>query len=175
SQEMLENALQHPKVLYSIHEAEKLKFDNNSFDIITFAGSLYYAKSQKVVDEVVRVSKMGTKVILYDFEILLNDILAKLQFEPGQSNTYNHQEDFSGLQCETMVLVSKKKEKIYLAIEAEQLSHLILSVKEQFIFFRELFMENDVHKALTTKLKNAYSLEKFQIEATIFYSQYHVV
>ena len=72
---MLKKAITHPKVDYQIFDGKSLSFDSNQFDIITFAGSLFYAKSQIILDEVVRVGKPGSKILVYDFELFLHEIL----------------------------------------------------------------------------------------------------
>ena len=57
SYEMLEKTIFHPKVNYLYLENEKLPFHENSFDIITFAGSWYYTQSQMLLKEVIRIAK----------------------------------------------------------------------------------------------------------------------
>ena len=69
SKEMLSNATPHPSISYNCFDGANLPFRENQFDLITFAGSLFYAKSQRLLNEVIRVSKLGTRVLVYDFEI----------------------------------------------------------------------------------------------------------
>lgn len=54
STEMLSGALTHPHVDYVFFDQERIDFPDNSFDVVTLAGSLFYAKSQILLDEILR-------------------------------------------------------------------------------------------------------------------------
>lgn len=174
SNAMLLNAHSHPKIEYQNYAGKNLKFGNNSFDIITFAGSLYYAKSQKLLDEVVKISKPYGSIVVYDFEFLSKPFLQKLGFVPAQQSDYNHDEDFSGLESNGLKLVSKGKEKCDILIKAANLSHLILSIKEQYSFFKDEFGKDNPHQFLTEKLEEISGSDESQIGFDIFHKQYKV-
>lgn len=174
STSMLEKAIYHSHVEYQNYDGQRLKFENNSFDIITFAGSLYYAKSQKLLDEVVRISRPSGLVVVYDFEFLSESILQKLGFISKQQSDYNHDEDFSGLENNSLKLVFQGNEKSDIPIKAADLAHLILSIKEQYSFFKDSFIEDNPHQALTEKLEEVFGSDEFQIDFDIFYKQYRV-
>jgi len=174
STSMLEEAIYHSHIEYRNYDGERLNFENNSFDIITFAGSLHYANSQKLLDDIVRISKPSGSVVVYDFEFLSESLLQKLGFVSKQQSDYNHDEDFSGLENNSLKLVFQGKEKIDIRIKATDLSHLILSIKEQYSFFKDSFIEDNPHQALTEKLKEISGSDDFQIDFTIFYKHYRV-
>jgi len=174
SAEMLANAISHSKVKYRNGYGENLDFESEYFDIITFAGSLYYAKSQKVLNEVVRVSKPTAKIIIYDFEILLADLLDELNVRPTKKteSTYNHQENFSGLHGDGVKLLNKTSEKMAISIEPSDLAHLILSEKSMYESLRQFFgQENLYHKIQNHFIKTSNG-RKHEVEAKIFYTVY---
>ncbi len=76
-----------------------MEFKNDCINIITFTGSLFYAKSQELLDEVIKVSTNSTKIIIYDFKVLLDITLKELEiYQNGKSITkYNSEENLIGL------------------------------------------------------------------------------
>lgn len=174
SNSMLERAISHSNIKYENYGGKDLKFENDSFDIITFAGSLYYAKSQKLLEDVVRVCKPSGSIVIYDFEFLSKTILQKLGFVSTLQCDYNHDEDFSGLKNNNLALISKGKEKCTITLKAADLSHLILSIKEQYSFFKDIFIESKTHQALTKKLMSVLGSDEFVVNFDIFYKRYNV-
>jgi len=174
STSMLEKAINHSNIEYQNYDGKALKFENDSFDSITFAGTLYYGKSQKLLDEVVRISKSSASIIVYDFEFLSETILKKLGFVSAAQSNYNHDEDFSGLNSNSLKLFSQGKEKIALPIKAADLAHLILSISEQYSFFKARFARDNPHQVLTEKLEGISGSDEFQIDFDIYYKHYNV-
>ena len=70
--EMLAQAIGHSQVTYVHFDGINLPFADSSFNLVTFAGSLFYAKSQRMLNEVVRVCLPNAIVIAYDFEVLFH-------------------------------------------------------------------------------------------------------
>jgi hypothetical protein len=63
----------------------------SQFDIVTFAGSLFYAKAARLRRELARVCPPGSTIVVYDFEILLNDVMAELgTASPAVASDYDH-------------------------------------------------------------------------------------
>ena len=67
SESMLKNAIPHDHIAYQHCNGQDLEFEAKTFDCITFAGSLYYAKSQHLLLEVEKVTKPNAKAIIYGF------------------------------------------------------------------------------------------------------------
>ena len=57
SESMLKNAMPQDHIEYQHCNGQDLEFEANIFDCITFAGFLFYAKSQHLLNEVVKVAK----------------------------------------------------------------------------------------------------------------------
>src|SRR5512135_2775248 len=72
SASMLARATADQKVAYLRATADRIPLRNASIDIITFAGSLFYADADATRAEIRRVSPSGI-VIAYDFEVLVGD------------------------------------------------------------------------------------------------------
>jgi ubiquinone/menaquinone biosynthesis C-methylase UbiE len=174
SADMLENAIVNAAIEYQNFDGKTLKFDKDRFDIVTFAGSLHYSKSQDLLDEAVRVSKTPGLIVVYDFEILLDDILDRFQFESQSQNTYDHAADFSGLRDSKISIINKGKEKEQLSVTIGDLAHLLLSVKEQHIFFEKRFGPNELHRKLSDHLAEITDSMSFKIEADLYFKCYEI-
>ncbi|RMG21230.1 MAG: class I SAM-dependent methyltransferase [Bacteroidetes bacterium] len=98
SPDMIQNAQTHPRIQYVLAHAGQTGLAENSFDLITFVGSLFYAKSQAVVDEICRIGADGASVLVYDFEVLLEALYAAWGMKlPVEETEYDHALNFSGL------------------------------------------------------------------------------
>ena len=136
SSDMLTKTIFNKKVNYLHWEAKKLPFPNFYFEIVTLAGSWYYGQSQYLLDEITRVTRSGGKVLLYDFNIVLNEVLSVLNI-PNAESIYNHQVNFSKFQSNHLQEVEMKKSSMTFSITSQELAHLILSVKLYYLFFEQ--------------------------------------
>lgn len=171
---MIENAIEHSKIEYQIFNGANLDFESNTFELITFAGSLHYAKSQKLLDEVVRVTKIDGLVLVYDFEILLANVLNELGFKTNGNQSYDHEADFSGLNGNNISLLKTEEENVSLQIGPQDLGHLLLSVKEQYEFFQKELKKTSVYSELVQHLEESSSSDINNISANLYYKVYSI-
>jgi len=173
---MISKGIVHANVSYMVFNQQQFDFETNTFDMITLAGSLWYAKSENLLNEIVRVGTEHALVLVYDFEILLKDILDEIGFEKKASkkNPYNHEEDFTGLNTDKIMLIEKVSEETSLKIAISDLAHLILSVKEQYTSLQYLYGSDQLSKKIIDKLKLISNTEFFIIKAKTFATLYHL-
>ena len=94
SLDMIKEAIPNPKICYQHFDGQNLRFQDLHFDIIPFAGSLFYGKSQRLLDEVIRVGYDHAVIIIYDFEILFDELYKTLGIENSVvESDYNHFEN----------------------------------------------------------------------------------
>jgi len=174
SESMLQHAMPHDQIEYQQCNGQNLEFNANTFDIITFAGSLYYAKTQHLLTEVLKVTKPTGQIIIYDFEILLDDTLRQLGVTPPtkQALDYDYETDFSGLDTSKLNLQKKIKEKIDFEISTANLGHLLLGDSDHYALLASKFGETKLYTKLLAQLENLNEEADHQINAHIFYSQY---
>jgi SAM-dependent methyltransferase len=174
STSMLENAIPHYQIEYRPCNGQDLDFKHNTFDSITFAGSLYYAKSQHLLEEVVKVTKHNALVIIYDFEILLDPTLIGLGVTPPskQQLAYDHAVDFSDLDSRNLQLRNKVKEEMAFTISPKNLSHLLLADNDYYKLLASKFGEADLFEKLTERLQGTTGSDNLQIGALIYYTLY---
>ncbi len=176
SKEMLKKSIKHTKVEYAFSDGKNFNFENDYFDVITFAGSFYYAKSQQLLNEVIRVSQQGTKILVYDFEIILDDIISLLKIENLSEHTsnYNHEENFSGLNQKNIILENEFKKSISVEMSVSNLSHLLLSSKDNYYLLCNTFGSEKLYSKVCQKLTSILKTEKSTIGAMTFSTIYGV-
>ena len=168
SSDMLTKTIFDKKVNYLHWEAKKLPFPNFYFEIVTLAGSWYYAQSQYLLDEITRVTRSGGKVLLYDFNIVLNEVLSVLNI-PNAESIYNHQVNFSKFQSNHLQEVEMKKSSMTFSITSQELAHLILSVKPYYLLLEQKWGK----QAVLSKTENTiqpYLMSTGSILSTYIYS-----
>ncbi len=171
---MLENAIPHDQIEYRPCNGQDLDFEPNTFDIITFAGSLYYSKSQHLLDQVLQVAKSNAMVLIYDFMIVLDPTLEQLGLTPPtkQQLNYEPEVDFSGLEMQNLQLHNKVKEEAFLEISPTNLSHLLLADNDHYAILASKFGEADLFENLTERLQGTAGSDTLQIGALIYYTLY---
>ena len=174
SASMLQSAMPHDQIEYQHCNGQDLEFSPNTFDIITFAGSFYYAKTQHLLNEILKVTKSAGQIIIYDFEILLRETLNQLGVTPPtkQELDYDHEVDFSDLDIQNLQLKNKVKAQIAYGISAVNLGHLLLADSDHYALLTGKFGETNVYAKLLAQLENLTKEADHQIDAFIFYSQY---
>jgi len=168
SSDMLTKTIFDKKVNYLHWEAKKLPFPNFYFEIVTLAGSWYYGQSQYLLDEITRVTRSGGKVLLYDFNIVLNEVLSVLNI-PNTESIYNHQVNFSKFQSNHLQEVEMKKSSMTFSITSQELAHLILSVKPYYLLLEQKWGK----QAVLSKTENTiqpYLMSTGSILSTYIYS-----
>tara|TARA_R110002126_G_scaffold145639_2_gene291649 strand:+ start:1318 stop:2046 length:729 start_codon:yes stop_codon:yes gene_type:complete len=177
SNEMLEKSLQHAKITYQLINSNTLHFDSDVFDVITFAGSLYYAKSQTMLNEIVRVAKKNCKIIIYDFEIFLEPICKQLGLlsNETQTNDYDHQANFSGLDEQFITLDNELINTVSLDIKITDLAHLLLSSKDNYARLVKAYGTTNLYNETTKQLQSVFKSEMTSLKAMTYLTSYHVI
>ena len=177
SNEMLEKSLQHPIITYQLIDSNTFNFDNDVFDIITFAGSLYYAKSQSTLDEIIRVAKKNCRIIIYDFEIFLEPICIQLGLRSDlkQPNDYNHQANFSELNEQFITFDKELNNAASLDIKITDLAHLLLSSKDNYVRLSEAFGAINLYDETTMRLQTVFKNDITTLKAMTYLTSYSVI
>lgn len=172
SPSMLDRAIFHPQVTYLPFDGRQLNLFGEDFDIITFAGSLFYAKSQSLLDEVVRVGKNKSLILIYDFEIVWEEILASFGIQNQSGNTdYNHMVDFSGLELSKVEKVKSLKEMIKINILAQNLAHVFLAEEGIYPILKDKFPKHDLYEFVSNELSK---VKLDEMKVNVFLSVYQI-
>ena len=129
TQSMLDQAIPHERVTYLRGAGQRMPLVGSSIDVVTFAGSLYYAKSHALVKELKRVCRGEALVIPYDFEMLMNDVLRQFGVSPQEVETdYDHGVNFSD--AADFVEIAAGSEQVTLEVRAAEVAHVLLVLSE---------------------------------------------
>lgn len=128
STEMLLLAAPHPRVSYQPLAPGNLPFPRQSFEVITFAGAWYYAQSQEMLAEVIRVGKPGATILLYDFELTLGPVFEHLGIARKEENDpYDHEANFDGLLTAGLEKTFQGRAKASLTLSPKQWKHVLMA------------------------------------------------
>jgi SAM-dependent methyltransferase len=171
SQSMIDNAETDPSIDY-ICSSSLAQFQEHNFDVVTFAGSLSYAKNESLRGELNRICRDEAFVVIYDFEVLLSDLLLGigLNLSPVDLSGYNHSINISDWEEFKEKIVCK--EQLDLNPSAEDLAHLILSHSTWHDELTTLFQDRNPFAPLVSYLKS--KGEEFCLPVNIFYAGYSV-
>ncbi len=175
SDEMLAKSLKHPQIEYLKYGGSNLEFSDKRFDIITFAGSLFYAKSQNLLHEVIRIATKNATIIVYDFEVSLESTLSLFNIKSLKSiSNYNHREDFSGMSAEHLSVEKTGMEDLSFPINTSELSHLLLSSIDNYHALSNKIGGEQLFDGVRNYLTHRTTSENHQIASTIYFTVYNV-
>lgn len=171
SEAMLKKANSHEKVTYLLGSGNSIPLPNNKIDIVTFAGSLFYAKSSILIKELQRVCRDKSSIIIYDFMTLLDNVLDHFNIKKKEiSSNYDYEINFDD--NPNFKKIISNKEQINLTINANNLAHIILG--DSIIY--ELFVEKfNVVDPFTILVKNLEDVNKqWVLKVNTYYSVYQL-
>jgi hypothetical protein len=166
---MIDRAVQHPKISYLKGTGGNIPLPDHSVDVVTFAGSLFYAKSDALIEELKRVCRSRALAIPYDFEILLDGVAAQCGIDVKETELhYDYATNFSDSILFKEIVVGR--EQVSLEVAAAELAHVILSESRYHEAFEEKYGVSDPFAALTRDLE---AIKKNHVlRAIVYFSKY---
>lgn len=127
NQEMLSLAEPHPKITYTLGTVGSFgDFPDRPYDIVTFAGSLFYTKSEELRTALISACSVDGTVIIYDFNVLMSELMnyagVATSFVPSE---YDHNvglADWSEFET-----VTNESDRITIAVSPQEATHVLLS------------------------------------------------
>ena len=172
SQSMLEEANPHEKITYQLGVGEALPLPNNLVDVVTFAGSLFYAKSEHLANELIRVCRAQAIIIPYDFEVLIDDVLLQFGIDLKKAESdYDHEINFSGNANFIEIIVGA--EQINLEVTATELAHILLSSSLRYEAFAEKYGVLDPFLGLVQEIE-AMNRQQRMLRVNTYFSKYQI-
>lgn len=173
SRSMLEAARSHPGVTYFHGRADALsQLPFQEFDVVTFAGSMSYARTEQLRRELVRVCPPGGTILVYDFEVLLDEITRQLGVEgPGGASGYDYYAGLAGW-AEFEVDV-RGTERVQLEVSGCELAHLLLSDSNRHDAVSRQFPGGEPFETLTSRLGNAPG--GIALQANLYFTRWRVL
>lgn len=173
SPEMLVMAKSSRLISYKTFDGKNIELPEDHFDIVTFAGSLFYAKSQRLYDETIRVTKQDGLILIYDFELVMDEFQdIQESFENESLGEYDHWVDFSGLDTYGISKLFTQKDIMKISIAPEEMAHVLLA--EPGVYQR-LMAKNPEKNPYKTLCEGLNSRSYSELPVNIFYTLYKVV
>lgn len=173
SRSMLDVAQRHPKITYLQESGDVLdQLPVQVFDVVTFAGSLFYAKTDPLRRALARVCPPAGTIVAYDFEILLNGIIAELGADcPAGSSDYDYRANISD--WDEFGVDTSGTERLRLDVTMRQMAHLLLSDSNRYDTFVKRFPNGDPFESLVGCLED--SRVEVHLDADIYFTRYRVL
>lgn len=171
SPSMLQEAAAHKRVIYREGAAERVPLPDHLVNVVTFAGSLFYADTDMTCKEVSRVCRDKAVVIVYDFEVLLEKFLRQLgTFLRTGESAYNHRANFSDTSGYLELVTGS--DRVNIRATPSEAAHVLLSDAFRFDYFAKRYRTSDPFRLLAEELQLTY--DQITIEADIYYSKYRI-
>ena len=173
SRSMLDVAQRHPKITYLQGSGDALgQLPVQVFGVVTFAGSLFYAKTNRLRSELVRVCPPGGTIVAYDFEVLLNEVIAELGADcPAVASDYDHRANLSD--WAEFTVDSSGTERLRLEVTGPEMAHLLLADSNRYDAFVRRFSNGDPFESLVGYLEN--SRVQMHLDADIYFTRYRIL
>jgi SAM-dependent methyltransferase len=171
SDSMLKAAVLDEKITYLKGSGDSLPILNKSINIVTFAGSLFYAKSAALLKELHRVCLDKSAIIIYDFMVLLDDILNHFNIARNKSiSNYDYQVNLNDNIDFNKIIAHK--EQINITIAADNLAHILLGDSNIYNGFVKKFNVTDPFPMLVNELQTV--SQKWTLKVNIYFSKYQI-
>ncbi len=124
---MLDQAKPHPNVTYKRATVETLdQCPGQPYDVVTFAGSLFYAKSDELRTALNGVCAPSATILVYDFKIHLDPFLESVAL-PVSSGLSNYDYDINLSDWSGYETTIQGAERLSISATAQEMAHLLLS------------------------------------------------
>lgn len=172
SPDMLARAQPHPQVTYRPGSGAALAaLPGADFDVVTFAGSLNYTKTDGLRSGLRHVLAPRGRVLVYDFEILLDDVLAGLGLRTvREPSAYNHAINLSDWPEFPPEMVDI--DRVRIAVSTTEMAHLVLSDSARHEALHQRWPEDDLFATVATELQRTGG--RPALEADLFLAGYRM-
>lgn len=170
SEAMLAGAEEHPRVTYICTKGDDLSgMPVRSVGVVTFAGSLCYTKSNELRQELDNVCIPGATVAVYDFEVLLDEVLSSLGIDmPAVGSDYDHAANIVDWTEYSVDMVDTGQ--LRLGLSSEELVHLLLADSNRLEAFSEKFATPDPYEAVVDLIERMSDTHELSVD--IFLARY---
>lgn len=141
-------------------------FFDGSFDLATFAGSLFYRDPDGTLEELSWLLTANATIVVYDFDVKLTPFFQALSFIPPAS-AYDHGRNFSQVDYPFLEEACSLRPQLDFLASAQEIAHLLLSVKE----WRECLLAKFEEAEIVSRIQGVYG-DEITLTAKIFITRY---
>ncbi len=171
SEAMISRAPHNRSIDFKLGSAESIPVADNSIDLASFAGSLFYADRKATTDELRRVCRPHASIVAYDFEILLDPLLSDLGVVPDPDPLpYDHAVNFS--MFPGMKEISVENRSLEIGVSPAEAAHILLSHVNRYSAFANKYNSQNPIGRLENDIASMSS--EIRLHANTFWSLYEV-
>ena len=170
SESMLADAKEHPKVTYIRGSGDDLTcVPTRPVEIVTFAGSLCYAKTKGLRRGLIDLCAPGATVVVYDFEVLLHEALANLEIDiPAVGSDYDHAANFLDWMEHSPRILDTGR--VQLELSSEELGHVVLADSLRLEALSEKLETPNLFERVVEMLSD--SRDKHELNVDTYFARY---
>lgn len=169
---MLALAQTHERVTYILQEVGlHLQLPVRRVDIVSFAGSLSYTKTESLRDALAKLCRSGGTIVVYDFGVHLHEVLNAMGVDcVAGAADYDYRANLSDWQEYEMEVSDTER----LAIDAseEQIAHLLLADSNHYDALQKRFPDGDLFESIVTHLGRR--SQKPEVHADVYFTRYRM-
>lgn len=167
--QMLANAAPDESITYRLIGDSTWPVEDNSFDLVTFAGVLPYLDEEKTIGQLIRVCRRQAAIIAYDFEVRTDPLLQALSIEPPPAGSdYDHSRNLSR---NPGILTSIcEARQVELSAEPGDAAHVLMSDMTTYTTLANTLGEPDLHGKVVAALRDGNWAGK--LEAKIYFASH---
>ena len=167
---MLADAEEHPKVTYVCAQGDDLsRIQGKPVEVVSFAGSLYYTKTNELRQELINLCTPGATVVVYDFEVHLDEVLSNLEMDiPAVGSDYDHAANI--VDWEEFPAIVIDTGQLRLELSSEELSHVLLADSNRFEALSEKFKTRNPYDLVVKNLEGKSCTHELNVD--IYFARY---
>ncbi|MEO0568339.1 MAG: class I SAM-dependent methyltransferase [Pseudomonadota bacterium] len=167
SPQMISSAEKHPCISYVSSPAGTLPAREGPFDLVSLAGVLPYLDVTPLADKLKRVCRRSAMVLVYDFKIDLDGIVAALNLPHTPSMyDYNHATNLSGAAGYTTL--DAKSEQMSFSVTSRELASLLLANEDRARCIADCLGQEDPTNGLVLQIDK--KIANLTLSATTWYA-----
>lgn len=172
SQPMLNQATRHPRISYVNGFGDDFSIiEQAQYDVISFAGSLFYSKSNRLKSELTRTLSPDGIVLVYDFQLFLNNLMASIGMNGSvKVSEYNFLENMKEWAEFSSTIVGT--DRVQLNFSAQEATHILLANSYRYRAFQKRFQENDPFSCLKEIIKRQH--DELHLNSEIYFARYYL-
>lgn len=171
SQSMLAEVISQERITYLKGHGSAIPLKEGSVNIVTFAGSLFYAKSDALINELKRVCLGNALIVCYDFEVLLDEVMRQYGIvRPSAESSYDHAVNFSGIHALKEIIVGYDRLTVH--VTAAQLTHVLLSDAYRYESFAEQYGTQNPYQSLLDEIES--KNQSSYLTVNTYYAKYTI-
>lgn len=153
SQQMLDLAEPHSRITYAPGTIESLgSLPGRPYDIATFAGSLFYVKSEALRRALISACSPGGTVIIYDFRVLTDELMEHVD-AAALPDPSEYDYDVGLSKWDEFKAIAIEFDRVGIQVSPQEAAHFLLSDSFRYDALQGILGRQDVFESLVSRFQ----------------------